>query len=122
MGTVINHEFCSRQNQPPYASIPSQPTTYAGSGYLSSAYAPFSLGSDPANPGFTVQDLKLPGGVDEKRFDKRKSMLAAVNEHFASKEKDDSLKAMDTFYDRAYSLISSDKAKAAFNINLEDNK
>jgi len=46
-------------------------------------------------------------------------MLAAVNDHFASKEKDDSLKAMDTFYERAYSLISSEKAKNAFNINLE---
>lgn len=121
MGSVVSHELGPRHNLPPYVCVPSLPNTYAGSGYLSSAYAPFSLGSDPANPGFTVQDLKLPGGVDEKRFEKRKSMLAAVNDHFASKEKDDSLKAMDTFYDRAYSLISSEKAKAAFNINLEDN-
>src|SRR5207248_8154740 len=68
---------------------------------------------------FSVQDLQLPGGVDEKRFNKRKNMLAAVNDHFASREKDDSLKAMDTFYDRAYSLISGEKAKNAFNINLE---
>jgi hypothetical protein len=119
MGSVISHEFGPRQNLPPYVCIPSQPTTYAGSGYLSSAFAPFSLGSDPANPSFTVQDLKLPGGIDDKRFTKRKSMLAAVNDHFARKEKDDSLKAMDTFYERAYSLLSSEKAKNAFNINLE---
>lgn len=119
MGSVVSHEFGPRKNLPPYVCIPSMPTTYASSGYLSSAYAPFSLGSDPANPGFTVQDLKLPGGVDDKRFDKRKSMLAAVNEHFATREKDDSLKAMDTFYDRAYNLISSESAKNAFNINLE---
>src|SRR5437763_4685229 len=46
-------------------------------------------------------------------------MLAAVNEHFAGKEKDDGLKAMDTFYERAYGLISSEKARNAFNINLE---
>jgi uncharacterized protein (DUF1501 family) len=122
MGSVVSHEFGPRKNLPPYVAIPSVPTTYASSGYLSSAYAPFSLGSDPANPGFTVQDLKLPGGVDEKRFDKRKSMLSAVNEHFNAREKDDSLRAMDTFYDRAYSLISSESAKNAFNINLEDNK
>jgi len=119
MGSVVSHEFGPRQNLPPYVAIPSVPTTYAGSGYLSSAFAPFSLGSDPANPGFTVQDLRLPGGVDERRFTKRRSMLAAVNEHFASKEKDDALRAMDTFYERAYSLLSSEKAKEAFNINLE---
>src|SRR5713226_8021999 len=111
MGSVVSHEFGPRNNLPPYVCIPSQPTTYAGTGYLSSAYAPFSLGSDPANPGFTVQDLKLPGGVDDKRFSTRKSMLEAVNDHFAKKEKDDGLKAMDTFYERAYGLIGSDKAR-----------
>jgi hypothetical protein len=118
-GSVISHEFGPRNNLPPYVCIPSQPTTYAGPGYLSSAYAPFSLGSDPANPGFTVQDLALPGGVDEKRFTNRRSMLEAVNEHFAGKEKADNLVAMDTFYQRAYSLISSQKAREAFNINAE---
>jgi hypothetical protein len=119
MGSVVSHEFGPRKNLPPYVCIPSLPTTYASSGYLSSAFAPFSLGSDPANPGFNVQDLKLPGGIDEKRFTRRKDMLAAVNDHFAKKEKSDSLEAMDTFYQRAYSLISSEKAKNAFNINLE---
>src|SRR5262245_5918700 len=121
-GSVVSHEFGVRNSLPPYVCIPSVPTTYAGSGYLSSKYAPFALGSDPANPGFTVQDLALPGGVDDKRFTTRKSMLAAVNDHFASKEKSDNIAAMDTFYQQAYSLISSQKAREAFNINAEDAK
>lgn len=119
MGSVVSHEFGPRKNLPPYICIPSQPTTYAGPGYLSSAYAPFSLGSDPANPGFTVQDLTLPGGVDEKRFGSRRRILDAVNDYFDSKEKADGLEAMDTFYQRAYSLVSSQKAREAFNINAE---
>src|SRR6184192_1874811 len=119
MGSVVSHELGVRNNLPPYVCIPSMPTNFAGSGYLSSAFAPFSLGSDPANGGFTVQDLNLPGGVDGKRFTTRKNMLEAVNEHFAKKEKSDNLEAMDTFYQRAYSLISSEKAKEAFNINAE---
>jgi Protein of unknown function (DUF1501) len=119
MGSVVSHELGVRNNLPPYVCVPSMPTNFAGSGYLSSAYAPFSLGSDPANPGFTVQDLNLPGGVDEKRFTLRRSMLAAVNDHFAAKEKADGLEAMDTFYQRAYALISSQKAREAFNINAE---
>jgi hypothetical protein len=119
MGSIVSHEQGVRNNLPPYVCIPSQPTTYAGSGYLSSAYSPFSLGSDPANPGFTVQDLNLPGGIDDKRFTTRRTMLEAVNEHFAKKEKSDNLEAMDTFYQRAYSLISSAAAREAFNINAE---
>ena len=121
-GSVISHEFGVRNNLPPYVCIPSVPTTYAGSGYLSSKFAPFALGSDPANPGFTVQDLALPGGVDDKRFTTRKNMLSAVNDHFATREKSDNIAAMDTFYQQAYSLISSPKAKEAFNINAEDAK
>ena len=49
-------------------------------------------------------------------------MLDAVNDHFAGKEKSDNLEAMDTFYQRAYSLISSQKAREAFNINAEPAK
>jgi hypothetical protein len=119
MGSVVSHEFGPRNNLPPYVCVPSQPTTYAGTGYLSSAFAPFSLGSDPANGGFRVQDLNLPGDVDNKRFSNRRTMLEAVNEHFTGKEKADGLEAMDTFYQRAYSLISSEKARAAFDINAE---
>jgi uncharacterized protein (DUF1501 family) len=121
-GSIVSHELGVRNNLPPYVCVPSQPTTFAGSGYLSSAYAPFSLGADPASGNFSVQDLTLPGGVDAKRFDTRKSMLQAVNEHFAEKEKADGLVAMDTFYQRAYNLISSEKAREAFNINAEPAK
>ena len=122
MGSVVSHEFGVRNNLPPYVAIPSAPSTFAGSGYLSSKYSPFSLGSDPSVAGFTVQDLALPGGVDEKRFTTRKTMLSAVNDHFATREKSDNISAMDTFYQQAYALISSQKAREAFNINAEDAK
>jgi len=49
-------------------------------------------------------------------------MLSAVNEHFRAKEKSDSLEAMDSFYQRAYSMISSPKAREAFDIEKEDPK
>jgi hypothetical protein len=119
IGSVVSHEYGPRNNLPPYVCIPNQPTEYAGSGYLSSAYAPFSLGSDPAAGGFKVRDLDLPGGVDDSRFATRRSALSAVNAYFQKKEKSDELKAMDTFYERAYSLISSPEARAAFDIDKE---
>ena len=119
MGSVVSHEYGPRQNLPPYVCIPNQPNEYAGSGYLSSSFAPFSLGADPAGKGFKVRDLNLPNGVDEARFGRRRTALEAVNEYFASKEKSDGLSAMDTFYERAYSLISSPAAREAFNIDAE---
>jgi hypothetical protein len=119
MGSVVSHEYGPRENLPPYVCIPNAPNEYAGPGYLSSSFGPFSLGADPASKGFTVRDLNLPNGVDAGRFERRRSALDAVNDYFAKKEKADTINAMNTFYDRAYSLISSEKARAAFDIAAE---
>jgi len=121
-GSVVSHEYGPRNNLPPYVCIPNQPNEFAGTGYLSSSFAPFSLGSDPASKGFKVRDLTLPGGVNDARSSRRRSALEAVNDYFAKKEKSDQLQAMNTFYDRAYSLISSAQAREAFNIDAEDAK
>ena len=48
MGSVVSHEYGPRNNLPPYVCIPNQPNEFAGTGYLSSSFGPFSLGSDPA--------------------------------------------------------------------------
>ena len=119
MGSVVSHEFGPRNNLPPYVCIPNQPNEFAGAGYLSSSYAGFSLGSDPADKNFQVRDLSLPGGVDAGRFDNRRRMLDVVNGYFREKEKSDSLDALDTFYDRAYSMISSQQAREAFDMAKE---
>lgn len=119
MGSVVAHEFGPRHDLPPYVLIPNMPNPYAGTGYLSSSYAGFSLNADPANGDYRVQDLSLPNGVDDARFARRRRLLDVVNEHFRNKEKSDSLDAVDTFYERAYSLISSEKAREAFDISKE---
>jgi uncharacterized protein (DUF1501 family) len=123
MGSVVSHEFGPRNNLPAYVCIPRQPNEYAGTGFLSSSYAPFSLGSDPASGGFKVRDLALPGHVDNERFARRRSALEAVNDHFLAKTKaSDKVGAMNTFYERAFNLISSAHAREAFNIDAEDAK
>jgi uncharacterized protein (DUF1501 family) len=122
MGSIVSHEFGPRNNLPPYVCIPSQPNSSAGTGYLSSSFAPFSLGADPASNNFRVRDLSLPGGVDDNRFTRRRRILDAVNDHFRKKEQADALEAVDSFYDRAYSMISSKEAREAFNIGAEPDK
>ena len=119
MGSIVSHELGSRNDLPPYVCIPTQPNEFAGTGFLGSAYGPFSLGADPADGGFKVRDLNLPGGVDEKRFAERRQMRTVVDEHFSALEKSDALDGMDSFYQRAYAMISSDKARAAFDLGKE---
>lgn len=121
-GSVVSHEFGSRADLPPYVCIPNLPNPYAGTGYLGSAFGPFSLGSDPASGNFTVRDLSLPGGVTPERFEERRAMRNVVDAHFSALEKSDALDGMDSFYQRAYGLVSSAKARAAFDIKAESNK
>ncbi len=121
-GSIISHELGSRNNLPPYVAVPSMFAPDQGSGYMSSAYGPFALGSDPADGGFAVRDLATPKDIDDKRFERRRSLLAAVDEHFRTTEKSDGLAAMDSFYQAAYNLISSTQAREAFNLSAESAK
>lgn len=122
-GSVIAHEFGSRNNLPPYVCVPNQPNEFAGTGYLSSMYGPFAVGSDPASDkSFKVRDLTLPNGVDAERFERRRTLLEAVDSHFRNMESADSIDAMDSFYQRAYGLISSAEARDAFDLQKEDEK
>jgi hypothetical protein len=119
MGSVVAHELGSRNNLPPYVCIPNVPNEFAGTGYLSTAYGPFSLGSDPASKGFSVRDLNMAGGITPERFERRRSILGTVDDHFRKLEKSDALTAMDSFYQAAYGLVSSKEAREAFNLAAE---
>ena len=121
-GAVVSHELGSRKNLPPYVCVPNVPNEFAGSGYLSSSYGPFGLGSDPSSDNFKVRDLSLPDGIGDDRFSKRRSLLDTVDGHFRKVEKSDALGAMDKFYNDAYSLISSKEAREAFDMSKESDK
>jgi len=121
-GSVVSHELGPRENLPPYVCIPNEPSPYAGTGYLGPSYGAFSLGADPASGNFAVRDLALNGSVDTNRFAVRRELRAVVDDHFSKLEKSDALDGMDSFYQRAYSMISSDKARAAFSLRDEPDK
>ena len=119
MGSVVSVELGSRNKLPAYVSVPSA-LENGGSGYLSSKYSPFSLGSDPSSPSFKVRDLN--SDVDGQRFNRRKSILETVDSKFKNETDSENVSAIDSFYSQAYDLISSESAKNAFDITKEDQK
>ncbi|MGE0757106.1 MAG: DUF1501 domain-containing protein [Pirellulaceae bacterium] len=119
VGSVVAHKLGPRGAMPPYVCVPTQGSAFLGSGYLSNASGPFALGADPARTGFAVRDLNLPEGVDDVRFDRRKSWKELVDDHFRRTEEDDALATMDSFYQRAYELLASPEAKDAFSLTRE---
>jgi hypothetical protein len=121
-GSVVSHELGPRANLPPYVAIPTIPAPDAQAGYLGSGFGPFAIGSDPASDNFTVRDLSLPGGVDAARFATRQRLREAVGRHFQRLEDTAALSALDSFYERAYALVNSAEARAAFDVKAEPDK
>jgi hypothetical protein len=118
-GSVVAHELGPRADLPPYVCLPSLPAPDAGAGYLGSGFGPFAIGADPANANYTVRDLSLPAGVDAARFAGRQQLREVVGRHFQRLEDGGTIAAMDSFYERAYALVQSAEAQAAFDIKTE---
>jgi uncharacterized protein (DUF1501 family) len=123
MGSIVSHELGNKNNMPSYVSIPNQPNEFAGTGFLSTKFGTFGLGSDPANSDFKVRDLTLPDNITVDRFDRRRNLLELVDAKFKSAEKDsDAIKAVDEFYGQAFSMISSREAIESFDLNKESSE
>ena len=121
VGSVVNHEFGSRGGLPGYIGIPHAGHPGAGTGYLSPKYGAFSVGGDPAGGNnFEVRDLRLPAGVASPDFNTRRTLRDIVNNEFAKLEVDPApLETIDSFYQQAYTMISSAAVRDAFDLSKE---
>ncbi|MDG2382180.1 MAG: DUF1501 domain-containing protein [Pirellulaceae bacterium] len=90
----------------------------SGAGYLSAARQPFSLGGDPAKPGFQVRDLDFARGMNLARLDRRRQFVNALN-GFHEKIESKADHREDSDLERAYQLLTSNDAKKAFKLSDE---
>lgn len=123
-GSVIAKEKGDRNSMPPFVQVGTNVDQRFGggiAGFLGDQFNPFVLPGDASRPGFSVRDVTLPGGVDGTRFRRRMKVLETVDTWQAKVESGPSiLEATDTFYEKAYSLITAPQAKKAFDIGAED--
>jgi hypothetical protein len=115
-GSVIANEFGIKNSLPAYVTMLGG-ANGQGPGFLGSSLNPFYAGN-PADGNYKVQDMQLPQGVSIARLDRRRRLSAAIDGLKGAKS--DAVKSMDTFTDRAYGLITSKEAQAAFEIQKED--
>jgi len=120
LGSIVAwHARQSAPLLPPYIAIPGDAvggqSNAARSGFLPGAFNPFNAG---ANPG-QVPDLSLPENVSFSRSDRRREMLARLDEFASLPESDPAVRNRDAFYDQAYRLIASPEARNAFALDSE---
>ena len=70
-----------------------------------------------------MKDVTLPQGVDEARLDARRDLLSQLDRLQRNAESSsDPVHGLDSYVEKAYSLVTSPQAKAAFDIKQEDAK
>ncbi len=118
-GAVASHLLGPRSALPPYISI-QQPGDEMGAGFLGAALNPFCPGGDPASPNFKVRDMDSPAYMTPQKLERRKALRETVDTAFKQYEKgSDTARSVDSFYNRAYTLLSSSEARAAFDLKQE---
>jgi hypothetical protein len=107
------HVRGGQNDLPPYVAVPDF-TRYAGEGYLPAATRPFAVLGDPSKRDFSVKDLQSDMPV--WRLNRRRQDLAAFD-RFHRRLEDNP--PGDPQFEQAWRLISSSKAKAAFDLDAE---
>jgi len=119
LGSMVAHLDRGPGALPPYISVPNFLNS-GGPAFLGAGCAPFVIESDPAAPDFSVRDITLPEEITDPRSQRRQAALRQVN-RFRRRVEDISsqVRSLDTFYEKAYSLMTSEAARQAFDIGRE---
>lgn len=106
---------------PPYVTLPGR-TPFNKAAYLGSENNPFTPDGNPAEDGFQVRNLRLPGRVAPERLDRRRNLLAQLDQTRRDLDAKGDAAGLDKFYRDAMEMVTSDKAQKAFAIKDEDPK
>jgi len=91
-----------------------------GSAYLGAETHPFRISDDPNSKEFKVQNLALSSGLFEERLADRVSLLGSLDQLRREVDGSRLMDSMDTFNQSALAMITSSKARQAFDLSEED--
>jgi hypothetical protein len=118
-GAVVTKELGGPGDLPPFVSIPNS-TQRAG--YLGVQYAPLHTNSTPrAGTPYSVRGISLQNGLTVEDVEKRQNLLKQLDTTFTGLEKNSQLlEGLHRFSQQAYSMITSPRARAAFDVSKEN--
>jgi hypothetical protein len=91
-------------------------------GFLGKAYDPFVLNADPSKADFKVPDLLPPKEIGEARLQRRQTLRQVVEGTMKNFEASPNAELMDSNFASAYRLMTSERAREAFDLGKEPQK
>lgn len=118
-GAVVTKELPVAPELPPFVSIPKGNQR---PGFLGIQYAPLNTGQTPsAGRPFRVRGISLGSGVTVEQIQRRQGLLSDLDRTFRHIEDEQQLLVgLNRFNEKAFDMITSPKAREAFDISRED--
>jgi hypothetical protein len=91
-------------------------------GFLGKRWEPERFVGDPALPGYHVEGLGLNGDLAAVRIDRRRDLVSQLNRSFERGRRSEVLETWDRLSLQAFDLVTSGKARAAFDLGMEADK
>lgn len=120
-GAVVAKELGGPHDLPPFVSIPNGNQK---PGFLGVQYAPLNTAAVPAaGKPFSVRGIALANGLTINEVERRQNLLQDLDRTFASVESNSQLlTGLDKFSEQAHAIITSKRARDAFDISKESPK
>ena len=117
-GAVVMKELSGDPDLPHFVAVPNTPQS---GGYLGPAYGPLRTGTMPkVGQRFSIRGLDLERGITVEDVHRQQELLARFDTAFSDIEQRDPLvSGLDQFNERAFAMLTSEKARQAFDLGRE---
>lgn len=117
-GAVVMKELGGEPDLPQFVAVPNTPQ---GGGYLGPAYSPLRTGTTPkVGQRFGIRGLDLESGVTVENIRRQQDLLKRFDTAFGDAgAREPLLRGLDEFNQRAFAMLTSDKARKAFDLSRE---
>ena len=126
LGSVLSYLKGPKGDVPPHVLLPKIIGETGGgvlpgqsAGYLGKRFDPFVLNADPSAPDFKVPDMLPPDYISALRVDRRRNLRARVDKLVRKFEISQDARLLDSTFHQAYTLMTSQKARDAFELHRE---
>ncbi len=123
-GSVVDALAPNQGEMPTFVSYPYRisdgsftPGQYAS--FLGKMHDPFFFQNDPNDPGFKLPELSLPGDLELGRMLRRRELQQLVDGQARLLDRSAQVRGFDDYYEKAISMLTSEKVRAAFNLESE---
>lgn len=123
-GSVVDHLAPNQNGMPTSVAYPHVirdgsivPAQHAS--FLGKRHDPLLFLEDPNDANFRLPELSLPKGLSIDRLHRRRDMQKLIDQQAKLLEFSGEAKGFDEYYDRAISMLTSDRVRSAFDLSAE---